>query len=81
MQKVAQDYYLGAQDPKNNNEVKIIKVKPSGTKTDKAPAFYDYFYNVDMSEYTKTLNMKKQHWGKDLLIRIFKKNANDWYLE
>jgi len=82
MQKVIQDYYLGAQDPKNNNEIKIIKIKPSNTKSEsKGLPFYDYFYNVEMSEYTKTLNMKKQHWGKDLLIRIFKRNANDWYLE
>ena len=28
VQKVTQDYYLGSQDPKNNNEIKIIKIKP-----------------------------------------------------
>tara|TARA_B110000285_G_C14844735_1_gene477045 strand:- start:156 stop:386 length:231 start_codon:yes stop_codon:yes gene_type:complete len=30
-QKVIQDYYLGAQDPKNNNEIKIIKIRPNKT--------------------------------------------------
>ena len=33
-----------------------------------------------MTPYAKTLDIKKQHWGKELLLRIFKRGANDSYL-
>ena len=76
--KVIQNCYIGAQDPKNDNKIKIIKINPK-KECDKKFAG-DLFENIDMSSYAKTLDIKKQHWGKELILKIFKRGTNDAYL-
>ena len=73
---VAPDCYIGAQDPKKNNKIKIIKIKYKLKKHEMKNE--DYFENIDMSFYSKTLDIKKQHWGKELMnFFSIKKNKND----
>ena len=47
----------------------------------KGPTFYDYYFNIDMSEYSKTLGLRKSHSSKGLLGGIFKRKGNENYLD